>query len=319
MGNPLESEILALAEQEADARASASFFLAKLADRYIVDRLFGRGGMGLVYLARDVKLGRRVAIKVLHPEVAKLIDTNRFWAEIRLTASLQHPLILPVLDSGCVDGVYYCITPYLSEGSLRDWLREDGALPTAQAVRVALDVLGALEHAHDRLVVHCDVKPENILLNNGHAILTDFGIARSIKCRPGRPADEVSGSPEYVSPEQAAGEDHIDGRSDIYSLGCVLYEMLAGSALFQGADTQTVVVQHFSYPAPRLEELPASIPTELVTALGRALEVNPEDRHATVADFAGELRVALRTLDVSAIGFRQYLGRKRKKNRLRVG
>jgi serine/threonine-protein kinase len=314
MASPLESEMKILAVREADASAAASRFLAKLADRYIVDRRFGHGGMGLVYLARDVKLGRQVAIKVIRPEVAKLIDTDRFWGEIRLSASLQHPYILPVLDSGCVDDVYYSVTPYLPGGSLRAELRDEGSLPPQRAVRVTLDVLEALAHAHKRLVVHCDVKPENILLSNGHAILTDFGIARSLKRRPGRAKDEVSGSPEYVSPEQASGLDEIDGRSDLYSLGCVLYEMLAGSALFQGVDTQAVVVQRFKYPAPRLEQLPTSIPPGLVSVLGKALEVEPDRRHETAADFANDLLSATHLLDGSLNGRAVKSKRKRKKS-----
>ncbi len=184
-----DTDIQAIARSDAATAAVASRFLAKLSDRYIVDRRLGRGGMGLVYLARDVRLGRKVAIKVIHPEVAELIDADKFWIEIRLTASLQHPHIVPVLDSGCVDGVYYSITPYLAQGSLRNQLLEHGPLTPQRAVRIALDVLEALQHAHQQLVVHCDVKPENILLSHGHAILTDFGIARSLRRRPVRDSD----------------------------------------------------------------------------------------------------------------------------------
>jgi len=256
--------------------------------------------MGLVYLARDVKLGRKVAIKVIHPEVAKLIDADRFWIEIRLTASLQHPHIVPVLDSGCVDDVYYCVTPYLAEGSLRTQLLQHGRIAPQRAVRVTLDVLEALQHAHQHLVVHCDVKPENILLSHGHAILTDFGIARSLKRRPVRDSEEVSGSPEYVSPEQASGETRIDGRSDLYSLGCVLFEMLAGSALFQGVDTQAIVMQRFKYPAPRLETLPRTVPHDVVAVLGKTLKVDPNRRHQTAVDFASDLTQAAYELNDSS-------------------
>ncbi len=315
MTSPLKTEIRSLAYQEAEASAAASRFLAKLADRYIVDRRFGQGGMGLVYLARDVKLGRPVAIKVIHPEVARLIDVGRFWREIRLTASLQHPYILPVLDSGCVDGVYFCITPYLAEGSLRARLRDEGPFTPEGAVGITMDVLEALGYAHQRLVVHCDVKPENILLSNEHAILTDFGIARTLKRRPAQTTDEVSGSPEYVSPEQASNEGRIDGRSDIYSLGCVLYEMLAGSALFQGVDTQAVVVQRFKYPAPRLDQLPESVPPEVVSVLGRALEVDPAMRHETAEQFAAELKAASRQGGASADERTRKKSKKRSRSR----
>jgi len=280
-------------EREAATSALASRFLAKLADRYIVDRQFGRGGMGLVYLARDAKLGRQVAIKVLRPDVANRINSDRFWSEIRLTATLQHPHILPVLDTGCLDDVYYCITPYLAEGSLRKPLLEGGAFLPERATSIALDVLEALEYAHERKVVHCDIKPENILLSNGHAILTDFGVARSMKRLSGKAYDESWGSPEYVSPEQASGDEQLDGRSDLYSLACVFYEMLAGSSLFQGSTTRAIVAQRFAGPAARLRQAPSSVPQEIVDTLQKALAVDPAERFQTAAALAAELAAVL--------------------------
>ncbi len=291
----VESEVRRQLEREAEAAAVAAQFLAGIGDRYIVDRQFGRGGMGLVYLARDAKLGRQVAIKVLRPDIASRMITARFWSEIRLTASLQHSHILPVLDTGCHDGVYYYITPYLAEGSLRKPLLEDGSVPAEQALGIALDVLEALDYAHERKVVHCDIKPENILLSNGHAILTDFGIARSMKHVSVKAYDESWGSPEYVSPEQASGGEHLDGRSDLYSLACVLYEMLAGSALFQGSSTQAIVAQHFTDPAPRLEKAPSAVPKEVLAVLRKALAVEPDERFPTAAMFALELAAASAT------------------------
>lgn len=289
-----EAELKQQAEREAAAAAVASRFLAQLADRYIVDRRFGRGGMGLVYLARDAKLGRQVAIKILRPDVASRITAARFWSEIRVTAALQHPHILPVLDTGSFDGVYYCITPYLAEGSLRKRLLEaDRCCATGEAIRIALDILEALQCAHDGRVVHCDIKPENILFSHGHAILADFGIARSMKRLAGRVYDESWGSPEYISPEQASGEEQLDGRSDLYSLACVLYEMLAGSALFQGATTRAIVAQRFVDPLRRLEELPSSVPPDITATLHQALSVNPDERFATAAELASALAEAL--------------------------
>lgn len=280
-------------ERDAAASAEASRFLVKLADRYIVDRLLGRGGMGLVYLARDAKLGRQVAIKVLHPDVASRIDSDRFWGEIRLTASLQHTHVMQVVDGGCLEGVYYCITPYVTEGSLRRLLVESGALPAEHAIGIALDVLEALEYAHERRVVHCDIKPENILLPNGCAILTDFGIARMMRRRPGPTGNEISGSPEYVSPEQAGGEVQLDGRSDLFSLACVLYEMLAGFPLFRGSTTQVVVAQRFADPVHRLEQLPSSISPEIVDSMRKALAVDPDDRYDSATEFAVDLAASL--------------------------
>lgn len=263
--------------------------LARLSDRYAVDRKLGSGGTGVVYLARDVKLGRSVAIKVLHPEVANRVGAEAFQREIRLTASLQHPHILQVLDSGCVDGTFYYITPYMAEGSLRDLLEHECRLDVETAVRIATDVLEALERAHSHGIVHCDLKPENILLTNGHAILADFGIARYCARTGQRDPERISGSPEYMSPEQAAGEDQLDGRSDIFSLGCVLYEMIAGEPAFSGPHALAIIAKRFSGFSPNLRASNPAIPRGIAHAVRRSLSVNPNDRYPDPGSFAAAL------------------------------
>jgi serine/threonine-protein kinase len=268
-------------------------FLAGLADRYVVDRQLGRGGMGVVYLARDARLGRPVAIKVLYPEIAERIDPDMFQGEIRMTAALQHPHILPVLDSGRLEGVYYCITPYMAEGSLHEFLRREGPLTYDRAVGMALDVLEALECAHSQGIVHCDIKPENILLSHGHAVLADFGIARTLTSIARRGRDEVWGSPAYISPEQASGEGDLDGRSDLYSLGCVIYEMLVGSQAFTGVSTLAVVAKKLSAQVPDLEGIASSTPRKGTAAIARTLAFHPSDRFPSARAFGKELAQSL--------------------------
>lgn len=267
------------------AAAATSHLLAQLSRRYVVDRQLGRGGMGSVYLARDAKLGRPVAVKVLHPDVADRIDPQRFIGEMRLTAALQHPHILPVLDSGCRDGLLYYITPYLNEGSLHSLLRDEGRLSHRRAMCIALDVLEALDYAHRQGVVHCDIKPENILLSQGHAVLADFGIAMTLTAMGRRDREEVWGSPAYMSPEQAGGSGRVDGRSDLYSLGCVLYEMLTGSPIFTGSTTLAVVAKKYSDPAPLLSAERSHLPRSVAAAIARSLAVDPNERFATARSF----------------------------------
>jgi serine/threonine-protein kinase len=280
--------------------------LARLSHRYAVDRRLGCGGTGVVYLARDVRMGRPVAIKVLHPEVACRIGADTFQRETRLTASLLHPHIVPVLDSGCLEGVFYFITPYLAEGSLHDLIEREKHLPTSSAVRIATDVLEALEHAHSSGIVHCDLKPENILLSNGHAILADFGIARYASGAAPKDRERVSGSPVYMSPEQAAGDDRLDGRSDIFSLACVLYEMLVGTPPFTGPHALAIIAERFRGPAPSLATMRPSVPRSLSTAVAKALSVDPDDRYPNAASFAAAL---LRTSASPAMSWRRGFGR----------
>lgn len=295
-------------DQQADDSVAVSRLLALLSDRYVVDRKLGYGGTGVVFLARDVKLGRPVAIKVLHPEVADRIGVDTFQREVRLTAALQHPHILQVLDSGCLDGMCYYITPYLPEGSLHDLMERDGRLSSESAVRIATDVLEALELAHAQGLVHCDLKPENILLSNGHAVLADFGIARSTVRGGPRAEMCVSGSPAYMSPEQAAGESQLDGRSDVYSLACVVFEMLAGKPAFTGPNALAIIAKRFSEPAPDLIAVCPFVPRNVSAAIEKALSRDPDDRHPTARDFAVALTS---TSPVVARSWRRSLGGRR--------
>ncbi len=287
----IESQALKNARQRASGATSpaVAHLLARLSDRYAVDRKLGQGGMGVVYLARDAKLGRRVAVKVLDPVVCQQIGQDRFLREIRLTASLQHPHILPVLDSGCIDGVLYHITPYVAEGSLYALLQRTGRLSLERVKGIALDLLGALDYAHAEGIVHCDIKPENILLSNGHAILTDFGIARTMSSLSPNENGDVWGSPVYMSPEQASGEMDLDGRSDLYSLACVIHEMLVGSPPFTGGSAQAVIAKKFSAPAPDCSALAARVPPLVAAAVVRALSVDPAHRFTTADAFAAGL------------------------------
>src|SRR5438477_6716207 len=204
---------------------------ASLAGRYTIERELGRGGMATVYLARDLKHDRPVALKVLRPELAASLGADRFLREIQVTAHLTHPNILPLLDSGRADEFLYYVTPYVEGESLRSRLERERQLPVDEAVRLAAAVAGALDYAHRHQIIHRDIKPENILLEDGQAVVADFGIARALHAAArGKPrATGVAvGTAAYMSPEQAAGEGALDGRSDVYSLACVLYEMLAG-------------------------------------------------------------------------------------------
>ena len=268
--------------QLADAR-----FQAALSDRYIFDRVLGRGGMGTVFLARDVKHGRQIAIKALSPEVVADVGERQFSREIRVTAQLQHPHILPLIDSGkAADSLYY-VMPYLKAGSLRDLLNEKKRLSVAEALNIVSDVAEALEHAHESGLIHCDIKPENILMSAGHAVLADFGVARAqhVEGRPWRAmVDSSGGTPAYVSPEQATG-DHLDARSDLYSLACVLYEMLTGQAPFAGDSDQATIAHRFTKPVPRIDELVRGVPSGISLAVAKAMSVNPQMRFPSVGRF----------------------------------
>src|SRR5881398_3244428 len=210
---------------------------AALADRYTIERELGRGGMATVYLAQDRKHHRQVGIKVLKPELAAALGPERFLREIETAARLNHPHILPLHDSGEATGLLYYVMPYVEGETLRNRLDRAGQLPVAEAVQIVREVADALSHAHSHDVVHRDIKPENILLEAGHAVVADFGIARAITAAGGEQLTATGlavGTPAYMSPEQAAGDSVLDGRSDVYALGCVLYEMLAGEPPFTG-------------------------------------------------------------------------------------
>jgi serine/threonine-protein kinase len=262
---------------------------AALKDRYAVERQAGAGGMATVYLARDLKHGRAVAIKVLRPELAATMGTDRFLREIEMAARLQHPHILPVYDSGAADGVLYYVMPFVEGESLRDRLDREGQLPTDEAVRLTREAASALEYAHSHGVVHRDIKPENILLFGGHAVVADFGIARAVEASggPGLTGMGIAiGTPAYMSPEQATASNEVDGRSDQYSLACVFYEMLAGERAFSGPSVQSVMTKSITGPRPRVREIRASVPPGTEAAIVKALSTDPADRYRSMADFA---------------------------------
>ena len=263
-----------------------------LADRYRIERPLGRGGMATVFLAEDLKHHRRVAIKVLDPEVAAAIGPERFLREIETIARLTHPHILPLHDSGAADGLLFYVMPYVEGESLRERLAREKQLPVDDALRVAREVADALSYAHSQGVVHRDVKPENILLESGHAVVADFGIARAVAAAG---ADKLTatgiavGTPAYMSPEQAAGSRDLDGRSDLYSLGCVLYEMLAGQPPFSGPTAESLVHQHLNASPRPVTEIRPAVPAAVAAALQRALAKNPADRFNPVALFGEAL------------------------------
>jgi eukaryotic-like serine/threonine-protein kinase len=268
---------------------------AALADRYVIDRELGRGGMATVYLARDLKHERFVALKTLRPEIAMALGRERFLREIKLAARLQHPNILAVYDSGDAGGVLYYVMPFVEGESLRERLEREPQLPLDDALQIAREVADALSYAHGHDVVHRDIKPENIMLSGGHAIVTDFGIARAVSAAGGDKLTETGlaiGTPAYMSPEQASGMGQVDRRSDIYSLGCVLYETLAGQPPFTGPTAQAIMARHSLDSVPRLRIVRAAIPDELEQVINRALEKVPADRYQTAAQFAEAIAVA---------------------------
>ena len=271
-------------------------------DRYVIERELGRGAVATVYLARDRKHDRAVALKILRPEVAAGSDTKRFVREIGFLARLHHPHILPLYDSGTLalqdgrTGLFY-VMPYMRGESLRHRLERETQLSIADAVHVACDVADALGYAHAEGIVHRDIRPENILLESGHALVADFGIARALETAGGEllsASGVVLGMPAYVSPEQARGKGELDGRSDIYSLGSVLYEMLTGQPPFTGATRGAVLARVMAEPVPPLRTVRPDIPPQVERAVVTALAKQPEQRFADAAAFAESLRSAAR-------------------------
>jgi len=268
---------------------------AALPPHYIIDRELGRGGMALVYLARDTRHERFVALKTLRPEIAVALGRERFLREIKLAARLQHPNILPVYDSGDAGGTLYYVMPFVEGESLRDRLDHEPQLPVDDALHIAGEVAEALAYAHDHDVVHRDIKPENIMLSGGHAIVTDFGIARAVSAAGGDKLTQTGlaiGTPAYMPPEQASGSGQVDRRSDIYSLACVLYETLAGQPPFTGPTAQAIMARHSLDSVPRLKIVRDAIPDELELVIERALEKVPADRYQTSGEFAKALTAA---------------------------
>ena len=264
---------------------------AALVDRYAIEREVGRGGMATVYLAQDVRHHRPVAVKVLHPQLAVSLGSDRFLREIQIAARLQHPHIVPLYDSGQAEELLYYVMPYVEGESLRQRLAREPRLPVEDAIQIARAVAAALDYAHRNHVVHRDIKPENVMLHQGEAVVTDFGIAKAVTAA----ADNLTqtgtavGTPAYMSPEQAAGEAELDGRSDVYSLGAMLYEMLAGTAPFTGVTAQAIIAKLFTEPVPSLREHREDVAEWLDQAVRKALAKAPTDRFAPAAQFAQAL------------------------------
>jgi eukaryotic-like serine/threonine-protein kinase len=276
-----------------------------LADRYRIDRELGRGGMATVYLAQDLKHRRQVALKVLHPHLAHALGPERFLREIETAASLTHPHLVPLFDSGTAgEGLVWYTMPYIEGESLRDRLRRERQLPIADAVRIATEVAEALGYAHEHGVIHRDIKPENILLAGSHALVADFGIARALTAAGGERLTETGltvGTPPYMSPEQAAGDRELDARSDLYSLGCVLYEMLAGEPPFTGPTAQAVIAKRFTAPIPPLRAARDTVPAWLQSTVEKSLAKVPGDRFSSAAQFAAALQAVAPTAGTSAV------------------
>jgi eukaryotic-like serine/threonine-protein kinase len=279
-------------------------FTAALADRYRVERELGRGGMATVYLAHDLRHDRPVALKVLRPELAASLGPERFFQEIRIAARLQHPHILPVHDSGEAAGRLWYTMPYVEGESLRQRMARQGPLPLDQAVRIATQVLSALGYAHAHDVIHRDIKPDNILLEGDEAVVADFGVARAITAAGQDRLTETGlalGTPAYMSPEQATATREMDGRSDLYALGCVLYEMLAGQPPFVGATAQQLLARHAMDTVPPLRTVRATVPEGVERSVMRALAKVPADRFPTAADFAQALATPGETRETAVL------------------
>src|SRR5436190_190404 len=246
-----------------------------------MERELGRGGMATVYLAEDIRHERKVAIKVLDPKIAAILGAERFLQEIKVTANLQHPHLLPLFDSGQVEGTVFYVMPYVAGETLRSRLTRETQLPVADAIRIAAEIAAGLDYAHRQGVIHRDIKPDNVLFHDGRALVADFGIALAW-CGDGRTrmtkAGASLGTPEYMSPEQAAGEQHLDPRTDIYALGVVLYEMLTGQPPFTGPSAQAIVARVLSEEPRPLAFERKTVPPHIDAAVARALEKLPADR-----------------------------------------
>jgi len=266
---------------------------AALAGRYSIEREVGEGGMATVYLATDLKHDRRVAIKVLKPELAAVVGADRFLREITTTANLQHPHFLPLFDSGAADGFVYYVMPYVEGETLRARLDREGQLAVDDALDIARVIAGALDFAHRRGVIHRDIKPENVLLQDGLPLVADFGIAVAVSSASGERLTETGlslGTPSYMSPEQIAGEGRIDARSDEYALACLTYEMLAGDPPFVASSPMAVIARHLTDPAPPVTTVRRSVPPAAARAIARALSKAPSDRYESTGAFARALR-----------------------------
>jgi tRNA A-37 threonylcarbamoyl transferase component Bud32/tetratricopeptide (TPR) repeat protein len=292
-----------------DVTAAPSDIRTALIGRYDVEREIGRGGSATVYLARDEKHRRLVAIKVLDPDVGAALGADRFAGEIRVTANLQHPNILPLFDSGDANGALFYVMPFVEGESLRVRLEREGALAIDESIRIVTAVAHAIDYAHRRGIIHRDIKPENIMFSDGVPVVADFGIAKAIAAacgnRPDRDAGATDlpsvaltmvgmslGTPAYMSPEQAMGEVDIDGRSDVYALGCLLYEMLTGKLPFDGPTSHAIIAKHLMTPVPSVRDLREAVPPMIDAAVARAMAKEPAARFATPAEFGAALVAA---------------------------
>ena len=261
-----------------------------LAARYRLERELGEGGMAKVYLAHDLKYDREVAVKVVRPELAAEVGIDRFLREIQVAARLHHPHILPLYDSDQADGLAYYVMPYIKGETLRQRLTRERQLPVDEALQIAREVADALNYAHKQGIVHRDIKPANILLDAGHALVADFGIARAIgEAQTLTSHGQVIGTPSYMSPEQIESSEHIDGRSDIYSLGCVLFEMLVGQPPFKGSTLTAVIANRLSTPVPSTRQYRELVPDAVDAAIKKAMATLPADRFSTAAQFTEAL------------------------------
>ena len=286
-----------------------------LADRYRVERELGEGGMATVYLATDLRHDRAVALKVLKPDLAAALGAERFLREIKTTAGLTHPHILPLLDSGDAGGLLFYVMPYVGGESLRDRLGRERQLPLDDALRITREVADALGYAHSHGVIHRDVKPENILLESGHAVVADFGIARAVRAAGGERLTQTGfavGTPAYMSPEQAAGNPDLDGRADLYALGCLLFEMLSGETPYTGPTPEAILAKKLTEPVPRVSVVRDTVPRGIERVLTRALARVPADRYRTMEEFADALTQAGTAEAVAAEAPRPRAGRRRR-------
>ena len=263
-----------------------------LAGRYTIERRVGEGGMATVYLARDLRHNRKVALKVLKPDLGAIVGVDRFLSEIEVTANLQHPNLLPLFDSGAADGLLYYVMPFVEGESLRARLDRDKQLPIDEAVRIATAVAGALDYAHSHGVIHRDLKPENILLQHGQPVVADFGIALAVSNAGGNRITQTGlslGTPQYMSPEQATGDRAIDARTDVYSLGAVTYEMLTGDPPHTGSSSQAVIARLLTEKPRAVRVTRPNVPAHVEAAVERALEKLPADRFASARELADAL------------------------------
>ena len=263
-----------------------------LVGKYTVEKELGRGGMATVYLGRDERHGRNVAIKVVHPELTSGVAAERFQREIAIVSALRHPHIVPLFDSGEVDGLLYYVMPFVEGESLRQRLDRERTLEIADAFAIARDVAEALDYAHAHGIIHRDIKPQNILLDAGHAFVADFGIARAVEVAGGEAltvSGVVVGTPQYLSPEQASGDAGLTGSSDVYSLACVVYEMLGGEPPFTGPSPRSVLAKHMNGTVPPLRLLRPTVSVYTQRVLERGLAKSPADRFPSATEFVRQL------------------------------